>query len=389
MVNYMFKNREVKNYTIKYIVGFILFGIFMFFIVRTAISHMEELYYQELTKAAADLNVLEESGKTHYLPSQYDNNIRSSIGYIYGVVYLIYLLFAVFGYIMGLYLYKIPMSAIEKVSLNSYEVLEGNYRYLEAADMTEGDISRFYSLYTKMVTAIRHSRDKEQNEKIFLQDLIADISHQLKTPLATLTIYQDLLYNPNVADSKKQEILKLMGEQLSRMEWLILSLLKLARLESGAIQFSMKYQPLLPTLQTAHQNVSILLNAKHQSLILKCSENISLKHDSDWLAEALTNILKNATEYVPSGSSIELTVEHSKVMTTINIKDYGNGIDREVLPKIFKRFYRAKSDVNENSIGIGLSLSKGIIEGQGGDITVSSEVGKYTLFTICFYHTLI
>lgn len=385
----MFKNKEVKTYTIKYIVGFILFGILLFFIMREAISHMEQLYYHELTDTVTDLNALEENGKTHYLPSQYKDNIRSSIKYIYIVVYIIYLLISVFGYIMGLYLYKIPMSAIAKVSLNSDEVLDGNYRYLDSTDMTEGDISRFYYLYTKMVTAIRHSRDKEQNEKIFLQDLIADISHQLKTPLATLTIYQDLLCNHNVTDGKKQEILKLMGEQLSRMEWLILSLLKLARLESGAIQFTMKYQHLLPTLQMAHQNVSILLNAKHQSLILKCSENVSLKHDSDWLAEALTNILKNATEYAPCGSSIELTVEHSKVMTTISIKDYGNGIDKESLPKIFKRFYRAKSDVNENSIGIGLSLSKGIIEGQGGDITVSSEVGKYTCFTICFYHTLI
>lgn len=385
----MFKNREVKIYTIKYILGFILLGILLFFVLKEAISHMEELYYQELIESTTDTESLTESGKTHYLPSQYDDHIKDSIRSLYVIVYSLYLLIASFGYCLGLILYRVPLKAIARVSQNSEEVLEGNYDNLEMIDVPEGDISQFYSLYTKMVTAIKHSRDKEQAEKIFLQDLIADISHQLKTPLATLTIYQDLLCSPNVTDEKKQEMLKLMGEQLSRMEWLILSLLKLARLESGAIQFTTKSQPLLPTLQMAHQNVGMLLKAKNQSLVMTCDENVILKHDSDWLAEALTNILKNATEYAPEDSTIQLNVEHSKVMTTINIKDYGKGIDKESLPKIFKRFYRAKSDVNENSIGIGLSLSKGIIEGQGGDITVSSEVGKYTCFTINFYHTFL
>lgn len=385
----MFKNKEIKQYTITYFVGFIILGILLFFLLKININHMEKQYYTELINSATDTDALVYTGKIRYMPSQYSHSIRSSIIAIYGSCYGIYLLLALLGYVLGLKLYKVPNTALTKVTIHSESVLDGTYEPLDMTNITEGDISQFYSIYTKMVTAIRQSRDKELAEKAFLQDLIADISHQLKTPLATLTIYQDLLQNPNVTGEKKQEILNLMGTQLSRMEWLILSLLKLARLESGAIRFNMKEQPLSPTIRMAVQNVNMLRNQKQQTLIVDCDDKIILKHDSDWLAEALTNILKNATEYAPVNSNIELTVVHSKVMTTIHIKDYGNGIDKESLPKIFKRFYRAKSDVNENSIGIGLSLSKGIVEGQGGDIFVTSEVGKYTCFTISFYHTLL
>ena len=385
----MWKNRELKLYTIKYLICFFFIGIILFFAIKYAITHMEELYFMELLETNSDKQSLVESGKMSYLPSQYSDSIRSSIVHLYLLVYLVYMLLAVCGYCIGLSLYKSPLNAIKQVTANSENVLDGSYEGLEISGITEGDISHFYSMYTKMVTTIKQSRDKEKEEKIFLQDLIADISHQLKTPLATLTIYQDLLCNPNVAEVKKQEMLQLMGKQLSRMEWLILSLLKLARLESGSIQFEIVSQPLLPTIQMAVQNVHILSAAKNQTITVSCDDKLLLAHDSDWLSEALTNILKNATEYAPTDSSIEVFVEQSAVMTMIHIKDYGKGIDKDSINKIFKRFYRAKSDVNENSIGIGLSLSKGIVEGQNGDITVTSQPGKYTCFSVNFYHTSI
>ena len=132
----------------------------------------------------------------------------------------------------------------------------------------------------------------------------------------------------------------------------------------------------------------MLSNAKSQFINVNCDTEMLLNHDQDWLAECLTNILKNSTEYAPEGSNIEVWTDQSPLTTMIHIKDYGKGIDKESQSKIFKRFYRAKSDVNANSIGIGLSLSKSIVEGQGGDIMVESEPGKYTCFTITFYHAL-
>ncbi len=385
----MFSNKEVKNYTIKYILFFLLFAAVLFLLLHISVEKMEEQYYRELVSLNTDHDSLSEQGKLSYLPSDYSHSIKSSIKALYLSVYSAFFLLALCGYFLGLKLYKVPLNAIHKIKTNSEGVLEGDYNNISITDIPDGDISQLYSMYTKMVSAIRQSKEKEKQERVFLQDLIADISHQLKTPLATLTIYQDLLSNPNITNEKRKEMLKLMGDQLSRMEWLILSLLKLARLESGAIEFTIKKQPLLPTLQLASQNVKMLSDAKKQKISLECDNVIILAHDQDWLSEAITNILKNATEYAPENSTIEVTVSQSPVTTTIHIKDYGKGIEKSVQTKVFKRFYRAKADVNTNSIGIGLSLSKSIVEGQKGDITVESQVGKFTCFTITFYHSLI
>lgn len=381
----MFKNKEVRNYTIIYVLAFILCGVVIYFAISHYINHIDQIYHKEIINSDQDYTTLVETGRITYSPAEYSQAIRSKKVGLFASCYGIFVALGCAGYVLGLKLYKVPMDAISTIRQNSEEVLEGDYNTPDFSHFTEGDISEFFFAYTKMVTAIKQSRDKELKEKEFLQDLIADISHQLKTPLATLTIYQDLLCNPNVSNEKKQDMLSVMGQQLSRMEWLILSLLKLARLESGAIEFIMNKQELLPTLQLAAQNVSMLSNAKNQSISISCDDRLILNHDRDWLAEALTNILKNATEYAPKDSTIEVTVETTPVMTMIHIKDYGMGIEPEAQSKIFKRFYRAKSDVNENSIGIGLSLSKGIVEGQGGDITVSSQVGKWSCFTVSFY----
>lgn len=382
----MFKSKEIRDFTIKYILGIIACGIILFFVVRHYLDTVDLLYHKEFVSAYGQDVTLQESGKITYSPGQYNQELKQQRLALYITCYGLFIALGALIYIFSLKLYKVPMKAIATVRDNSQNVLEGIYETPDFSQITEGDISQFYTMYTKMVTAIKQSRDKELKEKEFLQDLIADISHQLKTPLATLTIYQDLLSNPNVAEDKKQEMLSIMGQQLSRMEWLILSLLKLARLESGAIEFTLKKQHILPTIQLAAQNVSVLSTAKSQTIDINCEPNITLNHDRDWLAEALTNILKNATEYAPDNSTIEVSVESTPVMTMIHVKDYGVGIDQEAQSKIFKRFYRAKSDVNENSIGIGLSLSKGIVEGQGGDISVSSQLGKWSCFTISFYH---
>ena len=369
----MFRNKEVRDYTIKYVLMLILCGVALFFAIKSYVKHIDVIYHKEIINSGQNYDTLVETGKISYSPAQYSIQIKEHKRMLFVTAYGIFTVLGVVVYLFGLKLYKVPMDAISTIRKNSDEVLEGDYNTPDFSSYSEGDISEFYFSYTKMVTAIKQSRDKELKEKEFLQDLIADISHQLKTPLATLTIYQDLLCNPNVSDEKKQEMLNVMGGQLSRMEWLILSLLKLARLESGAIQLAV-------------QNISMLSEEKNQTVNVSCDEALLLNHDRDWLAEALTNILKNATEYAPKGSSIDVTVESTSVMTMIHIKDYGMGIEPEAQSKIFKRFFRAKSEVNENSIGIGLSLSKGIVEGQGGDITVSSQVGKWSCFTVSFYH---
>lgn len=249
----------------------------------------------------------------------------------------------------------------------------------------EGTVGVFYSNFHKMVRALQESRNRELEEKIFLRDIISDISHQLKTPLASLNVFIDLLQENKVEDAeKRRQILNEASNQLNRMEWMVLSMLKLARIEAGAIQFEKEETMLRPLLMQAAAGVQFLLQKKQQSLVVDCEEDISFSCDEGWLTEAVINLLKNASDYSDKGKSIRIEVEQTKACTRIYIKDEGMGIPEAELPNVFKRFYRVNQEVNPNSVGIGLSLTKSIVEGMGGMIHVNSEEGKYTWFILTF-----
>ncbi|MBQ8148199.1 MAG: HAMP domain-containing histidine kinase [Lachnospiraceae bacterium] len=249
----------------------------------------------------------------------------------------------------------------------------------------EGTIGILYSNFYKMVYALKESRNREMEEKIFLRDIISDISHQLKTPLASLNVFVDLLVEDKVEDeAKRKQVLREAQNQLNRMEWMVLSMLKLARIEAGAIQFEQKERPLYPLLYEAMQSVEYLTNKRNQTITIECPDNCELLCDGDWLIEAVINLLKNASDYSGEGKPIRIEVEQSKVYCRIYIKDEGPGIPESEIPNIFKRFYRVHQEVNPNSVGIGLSLTKSIVEGMGGSIRVNSEEGKYTWFALTF-----
>lgn len=252
-------------------------------------------------------------------------------------------------------------------------------------DYKEGTIGILYSNFYKMVYALKESRNREMEEKIFLRDIISDISHQLKTPLASLNVFVDLLVEDKVEDeAKRKQVLREAQNQLNRMEWMVLSMLKLARIEAGAIQFEQKERPLYPLLYEAMQSVEYLTNKRNQTITIECPDNCELLCDGDWLIEAVINLLKNASDYSGEGKPIRIEVEQSKVYCRIYIKDEGPGIPESEIPNIFKRFYRVHQEVNPNSVGIGLSLTKSIVEGMGGSIRVNSEEGKYTWFALTF-----
>ncbi|MCM1496468.1 MAG: HAMP domain-containing histidine kinase [Bacteroides sp.] len=249
----------------------------------------------------------------------------------------------------------------------------------------EGTVGILYSNFYKMVYALKDSRNREMEEKVFLRDIISDISHQLKTPLASLNVFMDLLLEDKVEDGeKRKQILREAQNQLSRMEWMVLSMLKLARIEAGAIQFDRAEAVLLPLLSEAAEAVQYLVKDRNQRITVTCPEDGSLICDRDWLVEALINLLKNASDYSGEGTDICIEVEHTNVYTRIYVKDEGTGIPEQEIPNIFKRFYRVNHSVNPNSVGIGLSLTKSIIEGMGGSIHVKSEVGEYTWFILTF-----
>ncbi|MCM1499657.1 MAG: HAMP domain-containing histidine kinase [Clostridium sp.] len=294
--------------------------------------------------------------------------------------------FVIGFYIIGYRRLNKVYEEIENVSALMTDVIEKDEEP-PSEEYREGSVGILYSNFYKMLYVLKQSRNREMEEKIFLRDIISDISHQLKTPLASMNVFVDLLLEDKIKEpEKRKQILTETANQLDRMEWMVLSMLKLARIEAGAIQFEQSDRRLKPLLMQAAEGVQFLVQEREQTLQVNCTENTSLVCDGDWLVEAIINLLKNASDYSGNGKRIWIEVEQTAVYTRISINDEGTGIPEKEIPNIFKRFYRVHQEVNPNSVGIGLSLTKSIVEGMGGSIHVKSEEGSYTCFTITFVH---
>ncbi len=279
---------------------------------------------------------------------------------------------------------------VDTISSLMEKVIGGELDYT-AEVYKQGSLGILYTNFFKMVTILRESRMKEGQEKEFLKDTISDISHQLKTPLASLKVFVELLYDDKIKEEeKRQEMLREAGKQLDRMEWMVLAMLKLARIEAGSVQFEKRTCDVREIIHTAMEAVDYLLVKRGQKIQvllpegLATTESVYLLCDREWFTEAIINLLKNASDYSAPDTQITIRVEQNKLFTAIHIEDKGVGIPEEALPHIFKRFYRVSNEVNPGSVGIGLALTKSIVEGMGGKVMVRSEVGKYTCFTIRF-----
>ena len=297
---------------------------------------------------------------------------------------VLFMVFAIAIYCISYHNLNQVYSEIENISEIMTDIMETG-EDAPAEEYKEGTIGILYTNFYKMVGALKESRNQELKEKIFLRDIISDISHQLKTPLSSLMVFVDLLLENRVEDPENRKQILLEAEnQLNRMEWMVLSMLKLARIEAGAIQFEKREISLDTIILQATEGVQFLVQERKQKITIECEPEIILVCDGEWLTEAMINLLKNASDYSGEGKHIRVEVEQTNVYTRIYVKDEGVGIPEAELPNIFKRFYRVHQEVNPNSVGIGLALTKSIIEGMGGTIHVNSEEGKYTWFVITF-----
>lgn len=271
--------------------------------------------------------------------------------------------------------------------LNDYLSLicAGEYD-LDIMDNDEGELSILKNNLYKVTILLRSQNEMLKKDKLYLSDSLADISHQLKTPLTSMMVMTDLLKDESEED-KRNEFIKIIENQLDKMKWLILNLLKLSKLDSGTIEFNKEEislntiveQSLKPLLVTAElKNIEIINDFK----------DFTIQVDKNWTVEAFGNIIKNCIEHSEKGSTIRLTTEVTNVYRSIKIKDNGSGIDKEDLQHIFERFYRGKNSAND-SVGIGLALSKAIVEKENGKIFVTSEIGDGTEFEIRFYNSII
>ena len=248
----------------------------------------------------------------------------------------------------------------------------------------EGAMYRLFHEVNSLVAIADAHTDSERQAKEFLRDTISDISHQLKTPIAALNIYNGILQQEADNADTVREFTGLSEQELDRLESLVQSLLKMARLDAGAITLEQLPENLSELLEQIKGQYSFRAGQEGKELVLAGDEQSVLLCDRVWLTEAIGNLVKNALDHTTQGDRIQIRWQQSPCLTQITVEDNGSGIHSEDLYHIFKRFYRSRFSKDTQGVGLGLPLAKSIIEAHQGSMEVHSELGHGTTFTICF-----
>ncbi|NFE18972.1 HAMP domain-containing histidine kinase [Clostridium botulinum] len=416
-----FRNPEIKELTFKFSLIFILFAILTTIFIKGELNKLNKDYINQNTlivgnilskhpeledevilslNSNKDARYNEEKnykiGKKVLEKYSYDENLdiyknpilnNFSMNFIYRII--IYFALAIFIIYIIIYdKFKYFYKKAEIFTEASEDIMEGHFsKFID--ENKEGDFYILSSKFNLMSNRLEESLLSLRKEKIFLKNIISDISHQLKTPLSSLIMFNELMKDENMPIEDRKNFLKLSDEQLRRMEWLIINLLKIGRLEAGVVEFRRENNPLYVTVNKALAGLSEKAKEKSQQVIVDIDEDVYFKHDMDWTAEAISNIIKNSIEHTDNYGQIKISCEETPISLTISIKDNGEGIPEKLQNKIFERFYKGENSVNPSSIGIGLSLTKSIIESQNGSIIVESEMGEGTEFIITFLKTIV
>ena len=248
----------------------------------------------------------------------------------------------------------------------------------------EGDLYRLFHEVNSLVTILNAHAENEGRAKTFMKDTISDISHQLKTPLAALNIYNGLMQQEVNDSPELKEFTSLSEQELDRIENLVQNLLKITKLDAGTITLEKQPQNVADMMGYIERHFAYQAQQQEKTLILSGNEEVTLVCDQTWLIEAISNIVKNAFDHTKAGATIRLTWRAFASMVQITVSDNGSGIHPEDLPHIFKRFYRSRFSKDTQGIGLGLPLAKAIIEDHNGTIEVNSTLGAGTTFTINF-----
>lgn len=259
---------------------------------------------------------------------------------------------------------------------------------LDIRDNVEGELSILKNDIYKVTKKLYEKSDYLKKDKVYLADAISDISHQLKTPLTSMIIMTELLSKHNLEEDKRLEFTNNIKKQLERIQWLVTSLLKLSKIDSGAVTFKKNIVKVDELINSVVEPLLIPMDIKNQRINIQIENKAYFIGDFNWSREALINILKNAVEHTQEGGEINIICTENPIYLEVIIKDNGSGIDKEDIPYIFKRFYKGKNN-NENSIGIGLAMAKTIIKEQGGDIILKSKAGIGTKFIIRIYKQIV
>lgn len=293
---------------------------------------------------------------------------------------------AIFGILILIvfFLYfKRQQHAIEKANSSINNFMGGDVAARIDSD-EEGSLSGLFASVNAMATSLNAHLKAEKHTKEFLKNTIADISHQLKTPLAALKMYNEIIQEEDANEETVKKFTIKTESALERMEILIQNLLKITKLDAGIIILQKKEKNIQALVQEAISGFEIRAEQEQKTITLNGSGEDVLYCDENWMIEAMSNLVKNALDHMGAGGRVEIAWEETSVITKIIVKDNGTGIHPEDIHHIFKRFYRSRFSQDTQGIGLGLPLAKSIVEAHNGTITADSTLGEGSLFILDF-----
>lgn len=311
----------------------------------------------------------------------YLKNLEDNMNNSIKIDVLLITLFGVLGIAIILIYSQQQNKKIKDIHTYLQQLNNRNYD-LKIEENGEDELSKLRNELYKTTVLLKESAKNSEQEKVNLSNSLADISHQLKTPLTSIRILLDNIYeNPNMDEKTKSDFLEEISKQIDWISSLVISLLKLAKFDAGSIIMNDKNINVKELINDVISNLDVMIELKNIDVVQEIEENITFIGDYKWQVEALTNIIKNAIEHSKENSKIYIKVENTTVFLKITIQDEGEGIDKQDLKHIFERFYKSKNS-SEESIGIGLALAKTIIEKENGYVRADSVKGKGTIFEV-------
>jgi len=337
-----------------------------------------------LESEVIDENSLVQYGYDIKKDSFIKQNDSDNFVYTIGKVITLLISFVVLLYIFVKYNIKND-NEIDKIIKCIEDINHKNYE-LKLDDISEDKLSILKQEIYKTTIMLKENAENLIKDKLDLKNSLQDISHQLKTPLTSINIMLDnIIDDPDMDISVRQNFIRNIKREITNISFLVQSILKLSKFESNTISFVRNKTKVKKIIEEVLKNVSNLCDLKDINIEVNnmCKKDINC--DLKWQVEAITNILKNAVEYSKHGGKVLIECEDNNIYTQIKIIDYGKGMDKEDIQNIFKRFYKGKNS-GKDSIGIGLSLSKAIIEEDNGRVSVDSKKNKGTIFTIKYFN---
>ncbi|GAA0706583.1 HAMP domain-containing sensor histidine kinase [Paraclostridium ghonii] len=405
-MNKIFINKEVKKSTIILTLLLTTFMILQVFMYKSYIENQKQDYIdiigsmisrtvefdpkleKELiplvTRDISDKDkekgqiILKQYGVTGDLNRSLFPNLNNKYGMLI-LSFVLVCLLILLNYIQNVYFFN----KIRKMTLAANKILDDDYTSLINEDK-EGDFAKLAVAFSNVRSIIKNNISSTQKEKQYLVELLQNISHQLKTKLATMILYNDILLNRKITEEQRIKFLQDNSLQLDNMNVMIQNILKLAKLDANTIEFCKKEESLNQTIKEVLYSLKEVANVRNVKLEINEFEQISFQQDKFWIKEAFNNIIKNCIEHTPEDGIVKVYLLNNPAYYRVIIEDSGEGIDQSDIANIFNRFYKTKTSNKKDSVGIGLSISKSIIESHNGYIDVKSRKGIGTRFIITF-----